>query len=217
MWPIKDLGGLEQGGVPSSDLYKSYNNSQLKTAQKSQLGVKVRSVTIPAIGLADDIALLSNSIISLLHLLYLTVEYCKQYYVDLVPEKTKFIVDYQTKFHPITLNNMKVPLSQEAEHVGILRSPDGNLPNIMERISAHNKAVNAVLPVGLAQRRHGNPASSLRLEQLYGLPVLMSGLGALILKKYEISLVENHHKNTLQRLMKLHEKTPSCVIFFLAG
>ena len=94
----------------------------------------------------------------------------------------------------ITQNNRNFTVSQESEQFGILRSPAGNLPNIMEIISEHNKSVNAVFPVGLASRHHGNPAASLRLEHLYGVPALLSGLGTIILKKYEISLVENHHK-----------------------
>ena len=37
--PASDMTGFEQGGVNSSDYYKLYNNEQLVTAQRSQLGV----------------------------------------------------------------------------------------------------------------------------------------------------------------------------------
>ena len=45
----------------------------------------------------------------------------------------------------------------------------------------------------------------------------MSGLSALILNKSEVTIMSSFRKNNLQRLMKLHEKTPDCVIYFLAG
>ena len=62
----------------------------------------------------------------------------------------------------------------------------------------------------------GNPAASLRVKQLYGLPVLLSGTAALVLKKTEESHIDMHYKNKLQSLMKLHQKTPRrCGLFSL--
>ena len=39
MGPIKDLCGVEQGGMNSSDFYKIYNNEQLDLLQSSEFGV----------------------------------------------------------------------------------------------------------------------------------------------------------------------------------
>ena len=63
----------------------------------------------------------------------------------------------------------------------------------------------------------GNPAASLHVLHMFGEPVLFSGLAALILTKYEISLLTQHYKNILQRLMKLYDETPDCVVHFLSG
>ena len=43
-----------------------------------------------------------------------------------------------------------------------------------------------MLPAGLARRHSGNPAAALRVELLYALPVLLSGLAALVLGKPEL-------------------------------
>ena len=118
---------------------------------------------------------------------------------------------------PIALYDQKINFTEEAEHVGIIRSSSGNLPNILERISAHNNALHAVLPAGLALHHHGNPAAGLRVEQMYSFPKLLSGLSALVLTKFEVNLISAHYKNTLQRIMKLHDRTPDPVIYFLAG
>ena len=63
----------------------------------------------------------------------------------------------------------------------------------------------------------GNPSASLKLERLYGTPVLLSGLASLVLTDEEYEAVHHHHKLTLQRLQRLHIATPECVVMFLAG
>ena len=225
MGPICDLIGLEQGGVNSDRLYKLCNNIQLSTAQLSQLGVPMGQIVVSSVGQADDTALVSNCPFKLMGLLHLAVEYCEKYHVELVPEKTKLLAFnppkndlYLTKLlNPLSLHNHKIDFSNSADHVGILRSVDGNLPSVMARLSAHTKAVMAVLPAGMAYHHKGNPAASLRIERLFGTPVMLSGLSALVLSKSEISVLDHHHKVHLQRLQKLHRGTPECVVMFLGG
>ena len=91
------------------------------------------------------------------------------------------------------------------------------MANIMSRLSSYRKQLHSLLPAGLAVHHHANPAACLRAERLYAVPVLLSGLAALVLSKSELNAVYDCHKNTLSRLMKLHDKTPDCAVFFLAG
>ena len=74
-----------------------------------------------------------------------------------------------------------------------------------------------MLAVGLARGHRGNPAASLHVEQLYGVPVLLSGTASLVLKNAENNMLDSHFKKKLQSLMKLHDKTPESVIYFLSG
>ena len=228
MGPIHDNKGLEQGGISSSDKYKIYNNEQSRLAQSSGLGVSVMGHMISAIGLADDTALVSDSILSLKLLLYLTNQYCDKYSVELFPDKTRLLafstsekdplVNYARLTSLISLHGEKISFSREAEHLGILRSSTpGSLCNILVRLQEHNRKLFSLLPAGLALGHHANPAACIRAEQLYALPVLLSGVAALVLKKSEVSMLSACYKNTLQRLMKLHEKTPDCAVYFLAG
>ena len=123
----------------------------------------------------------------------------------------------QDEFNPIKINDKVIPFSSTAEHVGIIRSVHGNAPALASRFTAHKKALAGVLHSGLANHHRGNPASNVRIEKLYATPVLFSGLAALILNKSEILQIEKHYSNVLRGLLKLHEKTPRCVILFLAG
>lgn len=84
-------------------------------------------------------------------------------------------------------------------------------------MSAHNGALKAVLPVGMARAHRGNPAAVLRTELLYGTPVLLSGLASLVLNKSEVDILKHYYKVNLERLQKLHKATPASVVYFLGG
>ena len=226
MGPIDDEQGLEQGGVSSSDFYKIFAQEQLLLAQNSKLGIKLPTETISAIGEADDTVLLANSIDDLYLLLELTNSFSLKYRVDLCAEKTKLqIFKPKGRFdwtngnlhNPIVINGKPIPFSATAEHVGIVRSVDGNGPALAVRFTAHRKALSSILNIGISNQHRANPASSLKIEELYGTPVLLSGLAALVLKKAELIMLDKHYSSVLGGLLKLHDKTPRCVIHFLGG
>ena len=119
--------------------------------------------------------------------------------------------------NPIKINNIPIEFSKSAEHVGILRSTEGNGPTILARIAAYKRALGAVLHVGMARNHRGNPVYSLRVHQLYCVPVLFSGLAPLVLSTAEIALVEQQFKDTLLKLLRLPGKTPRSVVYFMSG
>ena len=227
MGPIHDEQGVEQGGVPSGDLYITYNNEQLDVAQESGLGVHVHDLHVGSVGQADDVALLSADVFFLSHLLQLTMDYCAKYHVTLAPEKTKLVafaaphhhqlVEYQKLVSPINIKDVHIEFATSAEHVGIVRSVEGNLPNILDRICSHRGKLFSLLPAGLSRKKNVNPAAAIRVENIYALPCLLSGVGSLVLSTPEIGILNDHYKNTLQMLMKLVDKTPLEVILFLSG
>ena len=227
MGPAEDVTGFEQGGMNSSDFYKLYNNEQLSVAQGSALGADIGSGIISAVGQADDVILMSNDIYNLKLLVKLTEEYCNKYRVMLEPKKTKLLWFCNRKSevmlklavcsNMITINGVSVTFTSEAEHVGVLRSTEGNMPNILHRVAEHKKSLGAVLSAGLARGHRGSPAAALRVHQLHCTPVLFSGLASLCLTKAEIKVIDRHYQHTLQNLQRLHQRTPRSIIFFLAG
>ena len=225
--PAKDSTGFEQGGINSGDFYKLYNNEQLKSAQASNLGVNIGSSTISGIGEADDVILAANSLENLKFLARLTENYCSSFRVKLVASKTKLLPVYHTRHdhlveyaqlvNTVMIDGSVVQFVHEAEHVGVLRSSSGNMPNILQRIAAHKKALGGVSSAGMARSHRGNPASSLRVHQLYAAPVLLSGLASLVLTEPELKVIDNHFKSTIQNLQRLHQNTPAGVVFLLGG
>ena len=224
MGPICDEHGLEQGGPNSSDMYKLYNNEIVKTTQMSNQGVNMGSEqVISAIGQADDTVLTSNRLTSLSNILYLTTNYCDKFTVTLCPDKTRLLrisntsLDNLEIFNLININGKPIHFSEEAKHVGIIRSSKGNLPNILNRIAAHQKALGGIMSFGIAKKRRTNPAVGLHQERVFGVPVLMSGLASLVLSPTDVSMLDSHYKETYQSIQKLHLNTPNCFIYFLGG
>ena len=179
-------------------------------------------------GQADDVALVSNDPHKLQGLVHLALQYARDCHITLVPEKTKLLcytprgqelhTQYWESVSPIAITNLKIPFSREADHVGILRSTSpGSMSALLSRMTAHTRAVYSVLPAGLARGHSGNCAAALRIEKLYGLPVLLSGLAALLLNKGEQDSLIHHHKLQLERLQRLYPCTPEPVVYFLAG
>ena len=225
--PASDITGFEQGGINSGDYYKLYNNSQLKSAQSSCLGVDMSSSTVSAVGQADDVILAANSIDSLRLLAKLTESYCSSYRVKLVSSKTKllpiykpeheYLVEYAKLTNSVTIDDSLIKFVHEAEHVGVIRSTAGNMPHLLNRIAAHKKDLGAICSAGMARGQRGNPAASLRVHQLHATPVLLSGVATLVLNNAEKRVMEAHYKTTVQKLQRLHPNTPRAVVFFLAG
>ena len=223
MGPIYDQHGLEQGGCNSSDLYKIYNNDLLSLLQQSNQGVHIgQGLTISSVGQADDVALLSNDINNLQNILNLTLSYCKRYNIELCASKIKLlnITNYRSFLpilsNPISISGQVIPFSEQAVHVGVVRASD-NLPHLLDRIHSHKKALGAIIFTGMARNHRANPAAVIKMEKLYGLPVLFSGLASLVLSSNEINLINQHYKTIISNLLKLYDRTPNSFIYFIAG
>ena len=222
--PIYDEQGLEQGGVASSDCYKLYNNELLEMAQMSRLGVDMGgSLVLSAVGQADDTVLLSNDINKLMLIFQLAKNYCLKYNVQLSSSKTKLLKISPSRhetivpFNPISMDGSEVKFVEQAEHVGVIRSTDGNMPNILQRLRSFKQGLGSVISCGLARGHRSNPTASLRILSMYGTPRLLSGLPSLVLSAKEISIIDQQYKRTLQSIMKLAVNSPPCLVHFLAG
>ena len=104
-------------------------------------------------------------------------------------------VEYQKATSPVNMSGMKIPFVDSVEHVGILRLSSSNLPIVLrQKITAHKRQLGSILHTGIARGHHGNPAASLRAQRIYDPPVLMSGLGTLVLDKSEKDILNQHYK-----------------------
>ena len=217
MGPIHDQRGVEQGGVNSGDQFQLVNNEELIITNNAGLGLNMGEVSVGSIGVADDVALLSPDPHALQSLLNLSQSLTTSKSMVNVPDKTKLLLfqprgdhsaEYWMDVDPITMDGAALPLSTQAEHVGVLRSPGStNLASITARIAGHTKSLYAVISCGMARNHRGNPAASLRVEACYSAPKLFSGLASLLLSQAEMKVLSVHRRLTLQRLQRLHPHT----------
>ena len=114
-----------------------------------------------SIGQADDCVLVSSDLHKLKFLLHLTLKYCEKYHIELSPRKTKLQLytppnqtldrDYLSSAFSLQIHGTPIDLIVSTEHVGVIRSIEGNLPHILQRFTSHNRAVSKVLHAGLAR------------------------------------------------------------------
>ena len=79
-------------------------------------------------------------------------------------------VELQLLGSKFKINDEIIKESKSGTHVGIVRSSEGNSSHIMNRLSAHRRAVFSVLHSGIANHHNGNPYASLRVEKCFGEP-----------------------------------------------
>ena len=105
------------------------NTEELVNTQSSGLGLDMGGVSTASIGFADDVALLSPSPHALQSLLIISQSLTTSRCMLNVKEKTKWLafapkgdvsVAYWHEVSPISINGSPLPLSTEAEHVGVL-------------------------------------------------------------------------------------------------
>ena len=99
----------------------------------------------------------------------------------------------------------------------VISNCKGNMPHILKRITAHKKAMAAICSAGIAKGHRGSPSSALRLQELYGTSVLLSGVASLVLSRKDIEVLENHYSHTIEALQKLHSNIPFAMVYLLAG
>ena len=135
----------------------------------------------------------SNDLISLKSLALLSEQYALNSNTIFVPDKTKLIAFTDPKLAhipqiesfltPITISDKVIPLSHTADHVGIVRNSTSISPHILDRISAHKKA-NAILKyAGSGGNNRTSLLASIRAEQCFCTPVLLSGMASLVIDK----------------------------------
>ena len=167
---------------------------------------------------ADDTCLLSNDIFRLFNILHLTMNYCKQYNVELCATKTKLVMisptnqPVQIPISPISIYGQKIAPSHQAEHVGVIRSDQSSSP-AWKNLS-HKKAKFAILSSGISRGHRGNPAAAIVFEKIYALPVLLTGDSSLYRTGWEVYTIDSFYKTTLSDLLK---GTPQAFVYFMSG
>ena len=112
----------------------------------------------------------------------------KKKLVAFTDPKLAHIPQIESFLCPLTISAKVIPLSQSADHVGIIRDSVSIFPHILDRLSAHKKA-NAILKsAGSGGNNRTSLLASIKAEQCFGTPVLLSRMASLVIDKHKSGL-----------------------------
>ena len=125
-YPINIRQGVRQGGVLSTSHYKRYNNPLLLHLEQRYIGAKIRSISIPHVTVADDVAILSLSQSEAQAMVWDVEANAgrERFYVNPSKIHTLKYSSKRKKENPedIFMYNNKTENSKSATHLGVIRN-----------------------------------------------------------------------------------------------
>ena len=174
MGPIQNKAGVKQGSISFGNQFQLVNVEELMATQLSGLGLNMGGVSVASIGVTDDVTLLTPGPHTLQSLLKISWTLTACTFMVNVWEKTKLLA-YSPKYDmsatywheaaPLSMDGVIVPVTSQAEHVGVLRSSTGsNFLRVMKRIAPHTSSLYGIISCDKARHHCGKPAASLRVD-----------------------------------------------------
>ena len=217
--------GVRQGGILSADLYKLYINDLLDRMVQSGAGGHIGDIPCNAPTCADDMTTLSETENELQTLCNVAYDYsCMERYL-LQPTKSVVLpvqngtkANRQPVTHSWTLGNDKMPVVNEATHVGIRRSQKPSPEaSIQENITKARKTLYGLMASSLHGTNGLDPTTCIHLLKVYVLPVLLYGLEVQIPNEKACIPLDLMLKKTLKHILSLPTNTADPAPFILTG
>ena len=127
--PINIKQGVRQGGVLSTGHYKRYNNPLLLHLEKNHAGMKIGSISIPHITVADDLALLAKEKSDMQVMVWDAENGAGRERYCIHPTKSHTLLYKPGRRDDselnIFLNGERVDITDQAVHLGIQRNTSG--------------------------------------------------------------------------------------------
>ena len=173
---------VRQGGVLSPWLYMVYINELPELLQKSGQGCSISSVFSGAPIQADDVCLLSPTVLGLQKMIDIVQEFAYKWRYELNPSKSKILVFGEDTRRPQnettynwTLNGNLIEKVCEEKHVGIILNT--SIKSIKRTKEACRKGRNTFMSLtNIGASRNGlNPLTSMHLTKLIVLPRALYG------------------------------------------
>ena len=125
--PFKVFQGVKQGGVVSTDFYKTYINPLLKSYENNPLGCYIGNIHCSAIACADDVAICSHDFEETQQLIMVAEDYANQERYTLQPSKTENVhfkpnIRNSKSTNQFELYGNEVPNVRQSTHLGIIRA-----------------------------------------------------------------------------------------------
>lgn len=219
------LQGVRQGGILSTDLYKLYGNNQLDRIQDKGDGFHIGEICCAAPTVADDIAMGSSSLDVLQSLVSTAVDNSKLEKYILQPAKSVIlaaVMPYKRAWEKepeinITMDGVRMPVVEEAMHMGILRSANSQESTVNHNIQKSRRTAYCLMGAGLHGSNGLDPETSIHILQTYIVPILAYGLEVLLPGKTLMNRVERFYKKLLKQILSLPDTAADPAVYILTG
>ena len=211
--------GIRQGGPSSTDLYKAGKNKVLNRLERNTSNVKIGSINLGAVMVADDLALMSRDRAGMQIALNIAESDASQERYRFNTEKSKSIIVNRLGSLPAyALNGASLGVSEAEAHLGIQRSSaNDNADTIADRIKSARSAMYNLRGTGLYGLNGAGPESALLQIDTYIMPILLYGLEALVLNEDEVAQLDAFHRKTLRYTQHFPQSTATAAIYLLLG
>ena len=173
---------------------------------------------------ADDMVLVASEQSVLQRLVNTSVDFSLMENYLLRPVKSVILaIPNQSKKKPnagdinILMNEERMPVVDEAAHMGIVRSTDSQESTVNQNIEKARRTVYSLMGAGLRGENGLDPATSIHILQIYVLPLLVYGLEVLLPRKALIERLERIYKKFLKQILSLPNSTADPAIYILSG
>lgn len=217
--------GVRQGGILSTDLYKLYGNRQLDRLTELGIGFHLGEICCVAPTAADDMALAASTLTALQTLVNMSVDYSLMENYLLQPVKSVILAvlnegnasrSINTDIS-VFMNGERMPVVNEAMHMGILRSADSQESTVKNNMDKARRTIYCLMGAGLHGGNGLDPDTSIHILQIYVLPILVYGLEVVLPRKTLMEQIDRLHKKFLKQILSLPNTTADPAIYVLSG
>ena len=176
-FPVKQ--GVKQGGILSTNFYKTYIDPLLNLLRSKRLGFRLGTVYVGGPTVADDLAYLTKFKDELQLMLCEADGYSGQNRYQIHPVKTEVasLSNASNEDLKWTLGENVLTLSDKTVHLGLTRAGKKESEmNIKDRISLARRTSYSLINTGLHGTNGLNPKFSYVIYRTYVIPRLLYGL-----------------------------------------
>ena len=149
--PINIRQGVRQGGVLSTSHYKRYNNPLLLQLEERYTDVKIRSINVPHVTVADDLLVLARKYRGMQVILWDVDDNTNRERYCVNPNKSSCLCYNPTKCEAwqsdLMMAGDKINCSESTVHLGISRNVKDKV-NVEEKVSIGRKTAYSLMGAG---------------------------------------------------------------------
>ena len=222
--PFQVFQGVKQGGIASTDFYKSYVNPLLLRLENTNLGAHIGNINCCSSACADDVTINAADDNDTQVLISIAEDFAKAERYLLQPKKTEAVhftskrdVAYKENFQ---LYDCPINSVESSTHLGVKRSTSLSKTaetHIDSNIQKARKALYSLMSSGLHGNNGLDPATSLHLLNIYVMPILTYGLDVIYINKTQTAVLERFQKKILKQILSLPTTTSDSAVYILSG